>query len=179
MRGIVLVAIAATLLAAVAACGSGTADSSSGREAFATTGPFMVHIDEYQALEDSPRAVEGERALSGKAIFIDVRQKRVAWDLVWPLDDARSTRLAYSPGEVAVVVLMTQRDEQVGVYTGGGKAYVPHVTLTVIDVASRKVLARKTFVGGQPPSTATMGMSASGPLPVKKMLAWFETLPTR
>ena len=74
---------------------------------------------------------------------------------------------------------MTERDEQVGVYTGGGKAYVPHVTLTVIDVASRKALAQKTFVGGQPPSTAPMGMDATGPLPVKKMLAWFERLPAR
>ena len=84
MRGVALVVVAATLLAVVAACGSSTTASSTGREAFAMTGPFMANMDEYQALAGSPMAAKGERTLSGKAIFIDTRERRVAWDLSGP-----------------------------------------------------------------------------------------------
>lgn len=160
----------------VGACGGGSEPPEIRRDstAFYDTGPFAEHIDEYLALADAPRSHNAELSPHGKVIFIDVDERHVDRVFTVPLVEAQSPWLAYAPEETATVVLVTRKREQVGVYTSGDPAYVVRATMTVVDLASKKVVATKTFKSGEPPSTALAGFGGEGALPVKKMLAWVE-----
>jgi hypothetical protein len=76
-------------------------------------------------------------------------------------------------------VLVRRRNVQVGSYWGGGKAFVVHAKMIVVDLARKRVIATRSFVSGQPPMTAEMGFDAEGPLPVRKVLAWIAAMAKR
>jgi hypothetical protein len=165
-----LVAFVAILI--LVACGEGTSPEAPDPAAFSMTGPFMQHVDEYLTLADAPQSLKGKPSFRGKVIFIDTKERHVDWTFTDPLVKTQSPLLAYSPETVAAVVLVRRRNQEVGLYAGGGKGYVVHATVIVADPARNKVIAKKTFVSGQPPGSAQMGWNGYGLLPLKKMLAW-------
>lgn len=156
------------------ACGNDIQATEPDVGAFSDVGPFAQRIDEYLAMADAARTRAAKPTFRGKVIFVNTKERRVDFRFIEPLIESKSPLLAYAPDQVGAVVLVRPRLEEVGLYAGGGKAYVVHATMTVVDVVQGKAIAEKTFVSGPPPSSATMGWDAEGPLPAKEILAWVE-----
>ena len=84
----------------------------------------------------------------GKVVLVDVKQRKFD-DLHLSLpEDVR----ALTPAEVTTVGQMSYTREVVGRYGMGARAIQVSCTLTVVDRASRTVIAKGSFVWDKPPS---------------------------
>ena len=170
LRLLPLVALVFAGLAALSACGGGPQEVSWGIE------PFKPHFEEYMALADAPAAKDGQQPLRGKVIIMAVAERWTDYTYIRVLEKGKSPLLAFTPEELGAIVFVRYKDEQVGGYVGGSKAYTRRATLTVVDLTTKKAIARRVWKSGPPPTEVQWGMDGYGAVPVKKMLAWVEGL---
>jgi hypothetical protein len=114
--------------------------------------------------------------VKGKVIPVSVADREVDW-LYYDLpDDLRPA----APDQVGTVVWLRWDKVKVGQYgNNGGDANVQTCDVTVIDLAARRVVDQRRFVGGEPPQSSRRGSSASGSKPTEPIVAYLKSLPRR
>jgi len=75
--------------------------------------------------------------------------------------------IAKAPDEAKFIVRRTENARVVGMYIGtiGGNAYQRYVRIEILNSVTDDVLADKSFSGGDPPETITLGVSPYGSYP--------------
>jgi hypothetical protein len=134
---------------------------------------FGAAMDDYLAPAVNP-APGAPRPAVGKGVMVDVNQRKLDYLQESLPDEMR----AASPAEVTTVVQLRYAEQEVGKYTGGGKALKVTLTVTVVDRATHTVLDTRTFVGADPPqfARADVGEDVRGELPVKDIIDYLKQL---
>jgi hypothetical protein len=114
---------------------------------------FEPYLAQYAAIQPNGQASSAH--MRGKMIVIDKSTGSIdpTWDEI--PDDMR----AASPSQVATVVWLEWSESEVGTYQGGGSGYSSNVEVTVIDKATSKIIATKSF-SSQPTGVRVAGGSA-------------------
>jgi hypothetical protein len=82
---------------------------------------------------------------------------RVAQAHKLSIEQFRKDWLAQSKTDVATIVWFDYKQTRVGVYSNGDGAFRHSVSLSIIDVQRRLIVAQKTFTGPEPPETIRIG----------------------
>jgi hypothetical protein len=139
---------------------------------------FASKMSEYLTLvpADAPVPEEATPYINGKILAIDKTNEVGAPSAVHVAlpEELR----AQSPEEVGTVVWVEWKETRFGTYGDSGiVAYRIDADVTVIDAVKKVVIARETFQGGDPPSTAPAGGGPGrGPRPVAKIVGYLEQL---
>jgi hypothetical protein len=134
--------------------------------------PFTAHLQEYASAGQN-NAAQPSPYIKGKVIPVDTASQKIDWiyyDLPTALKPA-------TPDDVGTVVLLTYVDKEVGKYSNGGTAYKRTCNVAVVDFASKTVVGRAYFEGGEPPSTIRNSSSGYGPYPTEQILSYVKSLP--
>jgi hypothetical protein len=93
----------------------------------------------------------------------------------------RKEWIAQSVTDVATIVWFAYDHSQVGVYENGQASVRHSVEVSVIDVSRKVILAKKTFVGSEPPQSRRIGRDPfTGSMPSRAAIAeWLAGLPWR
>jgi hypothetical protein len=135
---------------------------------------FQAAVDDYlfSPVEPGP-GVAPPRA--GKVVLVDVDRRAFdPFHLALP-DDLR----AHAPAEVATVAQMRYTRQEVGRYEMGARAVRLSCTMTVIDRASRTVIATHSFSWGEPPGSIPRAgdkEDVTGPPPLKEINSFLTGL---
>ena len=135
---------------------------------------FQSAIDDYlfSPLQPEPGV---PRPRAGKVVLIDM-DKRAFDRLHLNLnEDLR----AHTPAEVATIAQMRYTRQQVGRFEMGARAIQPSCTMTLVDRASRTVIATRSFVWGPPPTRIPRGgdrEDVTGPPPLQEITNFLATL---
>src|SRR5262249_17100562 len=107
-------------------------------------------------------------------VMVDATRRKLDY-LHWSLPGDMS---AGTPEEVTTVVQLHYTEQEVGQYTGGGRALKVTCNVIVVDRASHVVLGSATFVGADPPQfTKThAGEDDRGELPTKALFTSLKRL---
>ena len=155
--------------------------------------PFGPHLSEYLAAPQPMVAAEppkdpedvnvAERGvpnaippIKGKMIVVDQDAKGVDLDVHFALpDDLRAS----APEEVGSVVLTSYKTTEVlDYYNDGSSGYRQACDVTVIDHASRTVIAKKKIWGGNPPETShDIPWDRVGSKPTTSIVDYLKGLP--
>jgi hypothetical protein len=136
--------------------------------------PFKAHLAEYLA----PTVGPGQAApVGGKMVVVDKNTQDIDSDVFFGLPDAlRASR----PEEVGTVVWLEYgRERGMGVYGNDHlPSFIQTCKVTVIDQASRSVIATTLLHGGAPPETINEGAKEGvGPRPTAEVIAYLKGLP--
>jgi len=132
------------------------------------------HLNEYVNAERSDTSQKGTPPyIQGKIVMVD-RGKRDFDYLVFELP---ASLRAAKPDQVGTVVLTEYKDNEVGTYTDGHKAYQQQVTVYLVNFATGEMYASKVFVGTDPPGSKQGGVDEYGGVPTDQVVAWLKSLP--
>jgi hypothetical protein len=128
---------------------------------------FGAAMDEYL----SPTvAATGATPSLGKAVMVNADKRELDY-----LQESLPPEIrAATPAEVQTVVQLRYTDQEVGKYTGGGKAIKVTVAVTAVDKASNVVLGTKSFTSADPPLivTGSGNDDVRGTLPIADIKAY-------
>lgn len=117
--------------------------------------------------------------LRGTVLPVDLPRRRLEDGVLFRLPPALRPR---RPEEVGTVAYIDYEKERVGSYVDEqtaqvtGSAYRMRVTMTVVDAASRTVIAREVFLGDQPEEVLSRTGDAYGGLPFHDLVRYLEQL---
>jgi hypothetical protein len=74
-------------------------------------------------------------------------------------------------------VLISRLAKQVGTYADGARASRNSATITIVDLAEKRVLCTRTFAGGAPPATKVGAGDRSGASPWPAAVDFLYSLP--
>ena len=127
----------------------------------------LASLHELPLCDHSPPVVEG------KILVLDSSGKLSPLHLQLP-----SRLRAFSLNEVGTVVFADYRKDKVGVYQGGGEAYVNVCALRVVNVRLRRTLAIQDIRGTDPPSAKPWsGSEESGSSPDYYAIRFIRQIP--
>jgi hypothetical protein len=134
---------------------------------------FGAVMDDFLAAT-APAAAGAPRPAFGKAVMVDVNQRKLDYMQESLPDDMR----AATPEEVTTVVQLRYTEQTVGEYTGGGRALKVTCNVTVVDRASRVVLGTASFTGEDPPqfTRTSAGEDDRGALPTQAIIGFLKQL---
>ena len=139
--------------------------------------PYKAHLAEYltAASVANPEQVETSNYLpvKGKLIPVDVKAKNI--DPVF--FDLSNDFQPKNPEEIGAIAALWWEERRIGSYGGRGGAYQEHCTVMILDKLSGTLLAEKSFVGSNPPSTSQNGASQTGDKPYKEIREFLNSLP--
>ena len=120
----------------------------------------------------------GVAYLRGKVIAIDRRARTRDKLHLYLYRDDLSRMYAEVPGEIGTVLLVERGYLEVGHFTDGSTAYSRTTTLTLVDVAERKIVAERVFVG-EAPRARTQSSTGVGVEPDRDLIReYLSGLPT-
>ncbi len=139
--------------------------------------PFKAHLGEYltTASVANPEQVEatGDLPVKGKLIPVDMKSK----DIDPVFFDLSSNLKPKNPEEIGTIAALWWEERRIGSYGGKGGAYQEHCTVMVLDKLTGTLLAGKSFVGSEPPSTSKNGVSQTGDKPYREIREFLNSLP--
>jgi hypothetical protein len=139
--------------------------------------PYKAHLAEYltTASVANPEQVETSNYLpvKGKLIPVDVKAKNI--DPVF--FDLSNDFQPKNPEEIGTIAALWWEERRIGSYGGKGGAYQEHCTVMILDKLSGSLLAEKSFIGSEPPSTSQNGASQTGDKPYKEIREFLNSLP--
>ena len=83
------------------------------------------------------------------------------------------------PEDVGTVVLVSWSQSNVGSYTNGATANKWHAQAELIDYKSQVAFARRSFSGGEPPSSTKSTGTVTGSKPYSEIVKWLNGLPRK
>jgi hypothetical protein len=135
---------------------------------------FRAAVGDYLFSPVEPGPVVS-RPRAGKVVLVDM-DKRAFDDFHLALpEEVRAT----SPAEVATIAQMRYTRQEVGHYEFGVRAIQLSCTMTVVDRASRTVIATRSFTWGLPPASIPRSSDrddVTGPPPLKEITAFLTGL---
>jgi hypothetical protein len=141
--------------------------------------PYKAHLPEYlkTASAANPEQMEAASYLpvKGKVIPVDMKGK----DIDPVFFDLSNDFKPKNPDEIGTIAALWWEERRIGSYGGKGGAYQMYCTIMVLDKATGTLLASKSFVGSEPPSTSQNGASQTGDKPYKEITEFLNGLPHR
>lgn len=167
-QGIILAAVAVPVIAFIA-----TMAVWQNRQRAWEQAAFGAEMDDYLAPAKTPEPGAPVPKL-GKSVMVDADERKLDYLHESLPGDLR----AKTPADVQTVVQLRYTNEEVGRYTGGGRALKVTVGVTAVDKASHVILGTKSFTSADPP-LVTGGSGSDdvrGTLPVADMIAFLKQL---
>lgn len=145
------------------------------------TALFETAMGDYLALKNLPVS-GGEAYIRGRLVMVDVDRGIVD---AWTYPKLSDTLRAASPDEVGMIGLIAWDWRQVGTYVDQetqretGEAFVGTASLTLVDLAERRVITHAAFEGDQPAGGLTREGNYRSERPMFKVLQYLESLPRK